>query len=85
MEIDLMTIREAHEHFGLPIKTIENHYRLKNIDGLKVDGRVYVVARSVEKWIDENMKPMTFEDMFYTAEEALTMISDILNRTRKGE
>lgn len=84
MEIDLMTIREAHEHFNIPIKTIENHYRLNNIDGLKVEGRVYVVARSVEKWIEAQQQTQ-FEAMFYTADQALTMISDILNKTRKGE
>lgn len=82
MNIDLMTIREAHEHFQIPIKTIENHYRLNNIEGLKVEGRVYVVARSVEKWIEENWVTQTTEAMFYTPEQALSMISDILNKTR---
>lgn len=83
MNLDLMTIRQAHETYNLPIKTIENHYRLNNIDGLKVEGRIYVVGASVEKWKAENYLP-EFQEMFYTPDEALSLISDILNKTRKN-
>lgn len=84
MNLDLMTIRQAHETYNVPIKTIENHYRLNNIDGLKVEGRVYVVGASVEKWKAENYTPEEPQRMFYNAEEALSLIADILNKTTKN-
>lgn len=83
MKPELITVRQAHENLGLPIKTIENHYRLGHIDGIKIENRVYLVNESVEKWAESYRPTLNKVQEGYTAEQALAVIADIISNINK--
>ena len=84
---ELFTFKEISEMFDIPVKTISKNYYAGNIDGIKLFRCIYVSKTSVQNWI-HTYRPRSArqnqgtEELFYTMEEAFTLISDIIKKTR---
>lgn len=90
-EHDLFTYEELSAMYDVPAKTITNNCAKGKIEGVRIGRNVYVYRPSFEKWLKKyRPRPSNYPDLlvmnedFWTAEEALSLIADILNKTRKS-